>query len=157
MQAKGEHPPAGKTTGRSVKDIASGLCAGNIGFDQKSTISIASKSSLPPCSCRRCLVTKRSNSLASNFLAVFFSCSRSLLSLRHTNKNVSHSTRSQCSKIKHATELCYAWTLNAISLTLVAAQGCHTCIPAKAESSSSLRTANRLDPVDLLELAHQGR
>jgi len=44
MQAKGEHPPAGKTTGRSVKDMASGLCAGNIGCDQKSKTSIASES-----------------------------------------------------------------------------------------------------------------
>lgn len=46
---------------------------------------------------------------------------------------------------------------NAKSLTLVAVQGFHTCTPAKAGSSSSLRTASRLDPVDLSELDHQGR
>ena len=79
------------------------------------------------------------------------------MSLQYTNENVNHLTLLQCSKIKHDTELCYAWTLNAKTLTLVAVQGCHTCIPAKAGSSSSLRTADRLDPVDLLELDHQGR
>lgn len=40
------------------------------------------KALLPPCKRLKCLVTSLSNSLASNFLAVFLSCRRSLLPLQ---------------------------------------------------------------------------